>query len=554
MGDQIRHGLDLARAAWGRRKWLAIFVFVLPLAALLGSVPFLPDIYKASAVVLVERQQVPEEFVKSTVTSGLETRLRTISQEILSRSRLEALIDRFDLYPDLRHRVPPEVVVERLRRDIEVEFKGVDAQLRGGAIVAFKIGYVGSDARIVAKVANTLAGYFLEENTRVREREASGTAAFLRRQLGDVKQRLATQEQRRSAFKSRYLGETPQHMESNLSILERLNTQLRLNNENQNRALERRDLLARRLDEAESSAGGALVAASPPGVPGVAPAAETPAAKLQRLRQELAELRTRYKESYPDVVQMRSRIATVEQQVRQEQQFRQANAARTDDNDGKAPVADAKAPLAAPANPQVAKLKESIGDIGVELSTLKAEERRLREDLGVYQRRVENTPYREQEFQELSRDYDTTSELYRTLLKRYEEAQLAETLEQRQKGEQFRILEPALPPAEPFAPKRLWLLVIGGALSAGIAVAALVVAEQLDGSFHSADEVRAFTTTPVVANIPPMTTAAEASRRRWRLALVAVSIFIGAALLGGVSHRVAAGNEHLVWLLVRGRV
>jgi len=172
MGDQIRHGIDLARAAWGRRKWLAIFVFLLPLAALLGSVPFLPDIYKASAVVLVERQQVPEEFVRSTVTSGLETRLRTISQEILSRSRLEALIDRFDLYPDLRHRVPPAVAVERLRRDIEVEFKGVDAQLRGGAIVAFKIGYVGSDPRIVAKVANTLAGYFLEENTRVREREA----------------------------------------------------------------------------------------------------------------------------------------------------------------------------------------------------------------------------------------------------------------------------------------------------------------------------------------------------------------------------------------------
>jgi len=343
-------------------------------------------------------------------------------------------------------------------------------------------------------------------------------------------------------------------MESNLSILERLNTQLRLNNENQNRALERRDLLARRLEEAESSAGVALAVPSPTGAPGVAPAAETPTARLHRLRQELAELRARYKESYPDVVQMRSRIATVEQQVRQEQQLRQANPARTNDDDAKAAVADARAAVALPPNPQVVKLKESIGDIEVEISTLKAEERRLREDLAVYQRRVENTPYREQEFQELSRDYDTTSELYRTLLKRYEEAQLAETLEQRQKGEQFRVLEPAIPPAAPFAPKRLWLLAVGVALSAGIAVGALVAAEQLDGSFHTADEVRAFTTTPIVANIPPMITAAEVSRRRWRLALVAVSIFVGAAVLGGVSHRVAAGNEQLVWLLVRGRV
>ena len=149
--------------------WLAIFVFVVPLAVMLGSVPFLPNIYKATAVVLVERQQVPEEFVRSTVTSGLETRLRTISQEILSRARLEALIHQLGLYPDLRHRASPEAVVERMRRDIEVEFKGVDAQVRGGAIVAFKIGYLGSDARTVAAVANTLAGYFLEENSRVRE-------------------------------------------------------------------------------------------------------------------------------------------------------------------------------------------------------------------------------------------------------------------------------------------------------------------------------------------------------------------------------------------------
>src|SRR6267143_1370543 len=120
---------------------------------------------------------------------------------------------------------------------------------------------------------------------------------------------------------------------------------------------------------------------------------------------------------FPYTTLFRSRIATVEQQVRQEQQLRQANPARTNDDDAKAAVADARAAVALPPNPQVVKLKESIGDIEVEISTLKAEERRLRQDLAVYQRRVENTPYREQEFQDLSRDYDTTSELYRTVLK-----------------------------------------------------------------------------------------------------------------------------------------
>src|SRR5207253_4345126 len=179
-----------------------------------------------------------------TVTSALETRLQTISQEILSRSRLEELIQHFDLYHELRKQVSSEEdIIERMRSDIKLELKGVDSKGQRGATVAFKLSYVGSSPQTVALVTNTLASFYITENLKVRERQAAGTAEFLRVQLEDTRKRLDDQERRVSAFKRRYLGELPQQMDANLATLERLNMQLRLNADGQRRAQERQTFL-----------------------------------------------------------------------------------------------------------------------------------------------------------------------------------------------------------------------------------------------------------------------------------------------------------------------
>jgi polysaccharide chain length determinant protein (PEP-CTERM system associated) len=539
--DGRSFNLDLVRGIWSRRKWLAVVLFVLPLAATVGAIPFLPNVYKASAVVLVERQQVPEEFVRSTVTSGLETRLHTMSQEILSRTRLGGLIERFGLYPALREEAPPQSVVERMRRDIQIEPKGVESIVRGGALVAFTISYLGSDPKTIAAVANTLASYYLDENTRVRERQASGTAEFLRRQLHEVKQRLEKQETLVSAFKQRYIGETPQQVQGNLVVLERLGTQLRLNSENQNRAADRREALARQAVEAESLAtlfsDPALNTTGGPG-----PVLDPAAGRLSKLRQELVELRTRFSEKYPDVVRLNAEIAALEREIGE-------RAARAE---AEAPKEAPKRVEMAQPNPFALQLKESLAEVETELKTLRAEEKRIRDDMALYQRRVDNAPRREQEFIELSRDYDTTSDLYRTLLKRYEEAQLAETLEQRQKGEQFRILEAAVPPGAPVAPNRQRLFLVGVVASLGLALGAVMLAEQLDSSFHSLDELRGFTPV-VVASIPRIVTDADARRRRWRFRLAATAVLLSVMLVGLAAHVVAKRSEQVVWSLARGR-
>jgi polysaccharide chain length determinant protein (PEP-CTERM system associated) len=517
---------------------------------------FLPKIYQSTATILVVGQQVPTDFVRPTITGTLDTRLQTISQEILSRSRLEELITRFDLYPN-RQEARTDVLVERMRRDIDVKPTGAD---RGGPTIAFTVKYQGRDPQTVARVTNTLASYYIEENMKVRERQATGTAEFLKVQLGQVKTRLESQERHVSDFKRKYLGELPTQMDANLATLERLNTQFRVNAEKQMRAKEQRQELTRLVDSMSATA------------PSMGPSAprsqqqpahavsqvDPNATRLARMKQELKDMRTRFSERYPDVVQQKSEIEALERQVQEtarERQLAEARAAEAKREMAAAEAASAKAreEKAAARDPYVVQMEEALTQLGVELNGLKEEEAQLRASMSTYQQRVDNTPRRDLEFQELSRDYDSTRDLYRTLLKRYEEAQLSENLEQRQKGEQFRILEPAVATGSSVAPNRPRLLLMGLGVALGLAIGLVLLAEQLDTSFHTIDELRTVTSFPVLVSIPRIVTEGDVRRRRWRAVLVTAVAVCGLTLVVGASYFVTKGNEQLL-RLVSGRL
>jgi len=540
-------GLDTLLAIWGRRNWLAVLAFAAPMSVAVSLIVFLPNIYRSTATVLVDSQQIPETFVQSTVTSALETRLHTISQEVLSRSRLEALIDRFDLYQDLRRRVPFEDVIERMRHDIKLELKSVEARGQREATVAFTISYQGSNPGTVSLVTNTLASFYVEENSRARERQATGTAEFLKVQLADTKKRLDEQELHVSEFKRRHLGELPQQMEANLTTLEHLHTQLRVNADNQTRAMERRLALSSQLAEVESlAASGAPSAVT--GAPGAVP--ETPEVRLARAKEELAKLRTTFSDKYPDVVRLAAEVAALEREVAQAR----AHERQIAETKARQPKTEERAAAAqAPLTPYVLRLREALSEAEADIKVFKGEEKRLRDEIAAYQARVENVPRREQEFRDISRDYEATRELYQSLLKRHEEAQLAESMEQRQKGEQFRVLDPALPNPEPAAPRRLQLLLAALVGSLGLAAGAVVTAERLDTSFHTVDELRAFNpAVPVLASIPWIMTPTYLRRRQWRIRLATSAALIGLLVIVGITYLVAHGNERLVALLGRG--
>jgi len=517
--------LEMLQAIWSRRKWLAIFAFSVPFAAAVSLIAFLPNIYKSTVTVLVDRQQLPEAFVRPTVTSALETRLQSVRQEILSRARLEALISRFGLYRDLKTTSPSEDVIERMRRDIQLELKAVDQKEGTQATIAFALSYRGRDPQTVAKVANTLANYYIEENVKVRERQAASTAEFLKAQLVGVKTRLDEQERLVSDFKKRYLGELPQQLDANLNTIERLNAQLHSNADSQARAAERRDALLRQLADAEDL--GATTGAIP----------ITPEDRLARLKEELRQLRATYSDKYPDVIRVKGEIAALEQEL--------SRKAAEPPKEGK--------PAVVSQSPYAMRTRQALSEVEAEIAILKNEEKRVRSALAAYLGRVESAPQREQEFKELSRDYDTTRELYSTLMKRYEEAQLAESMEQRQKGEQLRVLDPAIPAQAPSAPNRPRLIAMALALSAGVAVAAVLVAEQLNASFHSVDELRAFTSVPVMVTIPQIVTATDVKKRKQRARLAAVTSVASLVIIVVACYLVAHENEFLVTLLAQGR-
>src|SRR5215470_9596071 len=318
-------GWNRALEAWKRRRWLVTGV-------------------------LTDRKEVAQNFVASAVTGELETRLETINQEILSRGRLQELVTRFDLYPAMRKRGSVEEAVDQMRKDIQREIRATEAAGGRPATFAFTLSFRGRDPQTVAKVTNALAALYVEENASLRKRQATGTADFLRGQVLEMKQKLDEQERR--------LGAQPRTIESDLSALERLNTRLRINSDRQLRDLDRRERLVKDMETSVAVSDGT------PGSPGPAP--ETLAMRLTKLRHELADLRTRFSEKYPDVIRVRSEVAALEKRVREEPE----------------PAPEPKPMPQAAAGPQK-KAKDPVADIDRELRALKEEELSLRNSIAM---------------------------------------------------------------------------------------------------------------------------------------------------------------------------
>jgi polysaccharide chain length determinant protein (PEP-CTERM system associated) len=506
--DEVRSQsmLDLARAIWARRKWIAVLAFAAPLVAVLSVLAFVPRLYEAKATVLVERQHMPESFVKSTVTNEIEMRLHAIHEEVLSRARLEELIAHFNLYPESRQDGGTNAAIERLRKDIKLEKKTEKTSLaREPATVGFTVSYRDQDAHKAAEVTNALARFYVVTNAKKRERQANATAAFLKVELEQTKQTLDQQEKKVSDYKKRNAGGLPDQMQMNLLTIERLYSELRMN----------RDAQARLAERAEMPGAGGIDLPSQP---------DRAAARVALLKQELTELLTRYTDKYPDVVAKKQEIADLERQI------------------ASAPRRPAAAARPAAPRPRAADSR---------MTALRQEERQLVDRIAAYQQRLEEAPRREHEFQQMARDYDTTKELYRSLKQRYEEALLGESLETQHRGELFRIVEPALPPDGPTAPSTGRLALLGLMASLGLAAVAVMVAEQIDTSYHSLGDLRSHLGLPVAAAIPRIVTPADERRRRRRRHLVAACSVVALVAIVAVSWLIASGNYELVSLLAR---
>jgi polysaccharide chain length determinant protein (PEP-CTERM system associated) len=420
----------------------------------------------------------------------------------------------------------PDEVAERMRRDIRIELNDErDRRDRQSRTVAFTVAYSATHPVVASEVANTLASFYIEENGKLREKQAAGTSRFLDAQLEEARRKLAAQEQRIVAYKERHMGELPEQRDANLRTLERLQAQLQLAHESQRRAHERRAQITQTLASLDQSA--AAAAPSP---------ASANAARLALLRQELLQLETTYSDRYPDVVHTKQQIRQLEEKVAAEQ----AASAQPARSSGLRPV---------PQNPYVQNLMSQLDQANIEVKTVADQIATLNREITVYQRRIEVTPKREQELALITRDHDTTRELFRSLLGKREEAGIAADLEQRQQGETFRVMDPAVVPDRPAGPNRLRLLLIGLVLAVGASAAAVVLAENVDTSFRRVEEVRSRLPIPVLSTIPRIATEQD-RRRALRQRRLAAAAMAGALLLViGSSWVIARDNQTLVGLL-----
>jgi len=493
---------DVVEAAW-RWRWFIVLPFVAITFGTILVAALLPDRYSSEAVLLIVPQRVPENYVRPTVTGRLDDRLRAMSQQIMSRSRLELIIQEFDLYAKERKTMTMEDIVEMMRtRDVHIELHG------GGGVDAgqFTISYECNNPRTAMRVAERLASLFIRENIEDRAVFADMTGQFLDTQLDDARRQLMEHEKKLEEFRKANAGRLPSESESNSQAM--LNTQMQLSTlqESINRDRDRQTMLQRLIADtnnlaAMSTANAANTdAGGPPSL----------SRQLEAARANLKLLETRLKPDHPDIKMAKRMIRDLEQKVAAEA------------------LQQPVSPMAAQSveTARAAKLAEYQTEselLDRRIASKQEEEKRLTAAMVAYRQRIEAAPGLESQLTSLMRDYTTLQTTYQSLLAKSQEAKVAANLERRQIGEQFKIIDSPRLPQRPVSPNRLLIDLIGACVGLVVGLGLAGVFEYRDSSLRTESDVAIALALPVLGLVPTITTAAERGRQKKRQLLVAAS-------------------------------
>ena len=510
---------DFVWIAW-RRKWLVIASTLIIGAGTFAWSYQLPNVYRAQTTIVIVPQRVPTSYVQPTITSDVSERLQFISQQILSRTRLEQLIQEFNLYPAERAATIMEDVIEQMRRDINVAV--ARPRTRRDDTTSFTISYQSGQARTSLAVTERLASLFVQENLQDRALLADSTTQFLQAQLDDARRRLVEHEQKLEAFRQRNAGRLPSQAQSNLQLMEGTQTRLIALSQDISRERDRLAALETTLASAPAPEVPAAMVIRNAGRNAIEP---TAAQQLDAAKAALTALELRLKPAHPDIADAKRKIAELEAKVEEEAKQQPLSS----------PTETLPA-VAANSNGQGrnAAIQLEANELRQRLESRKQEEAQLRKMMTGYAARVEAAPALEAEVTELMRDYSTLQEQYTTLLNKNEESKLAANLERRQIGEQFRIIDSARLPERPFSPNRMRFNLLGLLAGLGLGVAMLALLEYRDTTLKTDDDVVTSLALPVLAIIPVMSSADERRRIRRRTRMLAISVSAASVVIVAV--------------------
>jgi polysaccharide chain length determinant protein (PEP-CTERM system associated) len=487
---------EILQIGW-RHRWMIVVPFVLVTAGTVIGLRFVPDRFRSETLILVVPQRVNTDIVRSTVQDDIERRLQSISQQILSRTRLEAIIETLGLYQVERTKFPMEDIVGRMRKDIEVE------TVRGDAFI---VSYTAPDPLVAQKVTERLASLFIEENVRDRRTLAEETSVFLESQLEDARARLVETEKRLEAFRVEHAGELPTQTASNMQALQMLQSQVQALNDSMARDRDRRILIERQLAEVQRrSTEEAIESKLPPASAGgdEEPSAGTASQQLAAARRQLEAMETRLTPEHPDIIRAKRIVRDLEAKAEEE---RKAMA--------QAGVLGSTGAPRSESERMAADLRAELETVSLDISGKQVQLNRLQGEIESYRAKLRAIPTRESEMTALMRDYDTLQSQYTSLLERRESSKMATELEERQLDEQFRVLDPAGRPEVPYSPNRLAVTGMGAAGGLAFGVGLIVLMELRNRSFRTENDILVAIGLPVLASIPRMVGQAERRHRR----------------------------------------
>lgn len=477
-----------------RRLWVLMIPAVLGAGLAYGASQLVTERYTSQTLVLVEQQKVPESYVRSVVTDELNTRLGTMQEQILSRTRLQPIIQRFGLFKDGVGRASMEDLVDQLRKNIKVTPVQSVVSPRTGELPGFYISVTMGEPRMAQQVCSEITSMFMEENLKAREARAQGTTDFLQKQLEEARRKLDEQDKKLAAFKGHYIGQLPGQEQTNLNLLMGMNTQLEavtttLSRTQQDKAyLE--SLLAQQIQAWKASQTGT----NP----------DTLEQQLARLQNDLVTLEGRYTSDHPDVIKLKNDIDQIKKKIEQ------ARAEAKEKGQEKSEQAGVAEP------PQIQQLRGQIHTANQIIKEKTREQDRLQEQIKVYQARVQLSPVVEQQYKELTRDYDTALRFYDDLLSKKTQSEMATDLERRQQGEQFRVMDPANLPERPSFPNRQLFAGAGLAGGLGLGVLIALMLEMRDKSIRTERDVEFYLQIPTLALLPSMGDAGDLRSRFWK--------------------------------------
>jgi protein tyrosine kinase modulator len=480
-----------------RRRWWLVLPAIFFWAAALTLSLVLPAKYRSETLVLIEEEAVPAQYVTPNVSVDLQARLQSLTEQTLSRPRLGQIINELHLYGSVSDQLVSDDAVKQMRRDTLIEL--IKANGRGD-IAAFKITYSASSPQQAQKVTSRLASLFIQDSLNRQKRMSEDTTAFLENQLDDARKDLEKQEVLLRDFRGKNLGELPEQMQSNVQILSGLQDRLQSATVSLHQAEQQRLYLGSLIGWSNKTTANAASGDEPAAV-------STPLdEQIDKMKAELASLGTRYTQRHPDVVHLKEQIATAEK-VR-DQMGSDAHSAK-----GEEPGTATERRSGARAIPALTQLQSQFKANELEIANRKQEIASIEKQIGLYQARLNFTPIREQQLEEVTRNHAQSRMYYESLLSKKLQSEMATDLSKQQGAGQFRTIDPPTLPQKPYWPNQLKFSAAGLFMGLLAGLAALALKETVDGRIYGEDDLSRWVTATVIATVPPLPTSTEQKRK-----------------------------------------